>query len=123
MTAGDAQKSAHGGWAAIVWIIGSILLLLFDSDSPSLFSWMGLTFLVIGMFAASIIAGGISYLIQRAVGDRLARNAARQNLEVSPENATNFRTIGWLLFALDTLIAIGFLYLVYGAIFRSLFQQ
>jgi len=51
--------------------MGGVILFLIDGGVPNLFSWRAAAFLGIGMFAAAIVVGGISYLIIRTLADRL----------------------------------------------------
>jgi hypothetical protein len=60
----DKQKESHGGTATFVWI-GTSLALLLSHSYPGLLSWQGLTFIIVGMFVAAVIMGGVGYWIQR----------------------------------------------------------
>ena len=69
----DNAKSQLGKNATFVWLIGGACLFLYDGGLRNLFSLRAAAFLGIGMFAAAIIVGGVSYLIVRAFANRLMK--------------------------------------------------
>ena len=113
--AAEEQKSTHGAWATIVWLVGAIGLFLFDDLSPSLWSLQALGFIAIGMFAAAIIVGNITYWLQNRLASALSKNIdPNHNLD---EQASKIRRLGWILLLVDTFISAVFLYWVYNSFF------
>jgi hypothetical protein len=54
------MKSSHGTFAAIVWIVAGALLYNTEPEAK-LISWQTPVFFVLGMFAAGVIFGHLSY--------------------------------------------------------------
>jgi hypothetical protein len=54
------MKSSHGTFAAIVWIVAGALLYNTEPEAR-LISWQTPVFFVLGMFAAGLVFGNLSY--------------------------------------------------------------
>lgn len=67
----DNVKAQLGKNATAIWLVGGVILFLVDGGVSHLFSLRAAAFLGIGMFAAAIIVGGISYLLINAMAARL----------------------------------------------------
>jgi len=99
----------------MVWITGSILLFLFDSSSPGLFSWQAIVFIVVGMFAAAIVVGNITYFIVRRVSKSLMKNLnGSSEFELVDAKA---RRLGYLLLFANLALAVLFLLWTYNSFF------
>jgi hypothetical protein len=79
----DRQKEAAGALATFVWI-GSGLAFYVFTDGVSIFSWSSLLFFIPGTFAAALVLGGGTYLLQLAIAKVLP---IREGLFTSTRNS------------------------------------
>ena len=97
----DKQKEGHGGSAAIVWIVSG-LFLFFTTPGTSLFSVKALLFIVVGMFAAAIVLGGLTYLVQRGIAAILVRTIGFPG----PKAIAAIQLLALILFVVNTAITV-----------------
>ena len=111
----DNVKASHGQFATAIWLVGGAILFLTDDVGPGLLSSQALFFLAIGMFAAAIVVGNITFLIHKPISKRLASKLRegenREKVEKSAKQASFF------LFFIDLSVALVFLLWVYNAFF------
>ncbi len=112
----DQQKDTHGAFAGIIWLIGSVLLFLFDARSPGLISLQALGFIVVGMFVSAVVVGNITYWMQKKLASALANNLSSDIADLD-DTIIKVERYAKLLFVLDFFIAIIFLYWVYNSFF------
>jgi hypothetical protein len=107
-TANDEGKARLGTEATCVWLIGGAILFLVDGGLSNLFSVRAAVFLGVGMFAAAIIVGGISYIIRKMVAGRLMMLHGDPSLPPSQGAMRNWRSrLRLLNLALSILFVIG----------------
>lgn len=109
----EKQKETAGTWAAIVWI-GSGLILYLTTEGASLWSWSALVFFVVGMFAAAIVFGVAIYGLQRGLSKALLKVAKVP----TPGVVTAIRSIGWVLFFVETVV----IYLAASWVFHEILE-
>ena len=112
----DQQKDTHGAFACIIWLIGSVLLFLFDTGNPSLISLQALGFIVVGMFVSAVVVGNITYWILKKLATTLVKKLS-SNLADLADTKEKVERYAKLLFVMDLFIAIAFLYWVYNSLF------
>lgn len=111
----EQHKKIHGTAATYVWIFTSVLLFLTHSEGPGLFSWQAALFVLVGMFVAAIVAGNLTYWLQRKVAKRLALTF---DTSVSiEEQASKVRQVGVYLLFVDGVLAALFTFWVYQSTF------
>lgn len=115
MNSKEDAKAQIGGRATGIWLVGGVILFLVDGGLSHLFSLRAAAFLGIGMFAAAIIVGGVSYLIVNAMATRLA---ARYPDPTSSAAQAAMRTWRSIFGIANTVLAILFLLWVYASFFR-----
>ncbi len=109
----EMQKETAGTWATIVWI-GSGLILYLTTEGASLWSWSALVFFVVGMFAAAIVFGVAIYGLQRGLSKALLKVAKVP----TPGVVTAIRSIGWVLFVVETVV----IYLAASWVFHEILE-
>ena len=109
----DEQKSTHGSFATIIWIVTSIVLFLITDGGPGLISWQAALFILVGMFAAAIVLGMIGYLLQRVVASVLMRAADAPLAQIEK----TARALGLLLLVLNVALAIAATWFTFNLLF------
>lgn len=110
----DDAKAQLGKNATAVWLVGGVILFLIDGGFSHLFSLKAAAFLGIGMFAAAIIAGSVSYFIINAMAKRLM---ARYPDPTSPEAQAAMRTWRYIFSIVNVALGVIFLVCVYAGFF------
>ena len=110
----DNVKAQLGKNATAVWLVGGVILFLVDGGLPHLFSLRAAAFLGIGMFAAAIIVGGISYFVINAMATRLM---ARYPDPTSTEAQVAMRRWRNVFGVMNSGLAILFVLWVYASFF------
>jgi uncharacterized membrane protein len=110
----DNAKAQLGKNATVIWLAGGIILFLIDGGFPHLFSLRAAAFLGIGMFAAAIIVGSVSYFIINAMATRLM---ARYPDPTSPDAQAAMRTWRNVFSVVNVALALLFLLWVYASFF------
>ncbi|MGE0093620.1 MAG: hypothetical protein AB7M05_06910 [Alphaproteobacteria bacterium] len=110
----DNVKAQLGKNATFVWLIGGAILFLVDGGIANLFSWKAAAFLFIGMFAAAVIVGNVTYFIIRKIGDYLADKYGEPSTPQAQLAMRRWRNVFGLM---DFGIATLFLLWVYASFF------
>jgi hypothetical protein len=97
----DNLKATYGKIATFFWFIFGIYFHIVYDGFGALFTLKSLLFFLVGMFVAALVIGGITYLIQRLI----AKIALRFISGPSSTAASVLKLIGYLIFALDVVIA------------------
>jgi len=109
----DKQKESHGGTATFVWIVTSVVRLIFR-PYPGLPAWPGNGFNGGGMFAAAMVMGSLGYWLQRRLARWLmARHG--ENLSAGTERTIFNYGIGLLL--LEAALSVLFCFWVFNSFF------
>jgi hypothetical protein len=109
------MKSSHGTFAAVVWIVAGALL--FNSEPEArLFSWQTPVFFLLGMFAASALLGGLSYIGVRGLTHALV--SAKIITAPTRRAAIGLAVASYVLFAAQGAL----IYLVAKWTIRAMFQ-
>ncbi len=112
----DNAKAQLGKNATVIWLVGGVILFLIDGGFSHLFSLKAAAFLGIGMFAAAVVVGSISYFILTTMAKRLM---ARHPDPSSPEAQAAMRTWRSVFAVIDVVLALLFLLWVYASFFRQ----
>ena len=110
----DNAKAQLGKNATVIWLVGGGILFLVDGGVSHLFSLRAAAFLGIGMFAAAIIVGSVSYFIINAMANRLM---ARYPDPSSSEAQSAMRMWRNVFGVLNAGLAILFVLWVYAGLF------
>ena len=110
----DNAKAQLGKNATAIWLVGGVILFLIDGGFSNLFSWKAAAFLGIGMFAAAIVVGGVSYFIITGMANRLM---ARYPDPTSSEAQTAMRTWRNIFSVVNVALGLLFLVWVYASFF------
>lgn len=110
----DNAKAQLGKNATVIWLVGGVILFLVDGGVSHLFSFRAAAFLGIGMFAAAIIVGGVSYFILNTMATRLM---ARHPDPTSSEAQSAMRVWRNVFGVVNAGLAILFLLWVYASFF------
>ena len=115
-------KALIGKKVTGIWLTGGILLFLFDSRSPSILGLYPILFLMIGMFAAAVVIGNITYEIQKRAFKRIL--AAEDMSEVqtmlvgpTPELEKKLGRVGRRIGLLNFVLTLASLYIPYQLLF------
>lgn len=110
----DDVKAQLGKNATAIWLIGGVILFLVDGGFSHLFSLRAAAFLVIGMFAAAIIVGIVSYFIINAMATRLS---ARYPDPSTPDAQVAMRTWRNVFSLINVVLAALFVLGAYASFF------
>jgi len=110
----DNAKAQLGKNATVIWLVGGVILFLLDGGISHLFSLRAAAFLGIGMFAAALIVGGVSYFIINAMATRLM---ARFPDPAAAEAQSAMRSWRLVFSILNLVLGVLFLVWVYASFF------
>jgi hypothetical protein len=110
----DNAKAQLGRNATFIWLIGGAILFLIDGGVSNLLSLRAAVFLLVGMFVAALIVGGVSYWLINVMAKRLAQ---RFPDPTTPQAQSAMRTWRAIFAIVNLMLGAIFVVWVYASFF------